>query len=464
MPTKWYVNCDDDQAHNKGPDFEVRVAALFSRWWFDCCSSGHSAIGWVATPSVGSNNVAYAEYRSTVQVRFAPRDTVEDIEAPFSRRLALPQVGGDSYTINVYKGAAVAPALTIADLVTWRLYRYSVATASPATEAIYQRIRGDLLDGFADAFIELEEAQASTSNHPGLVTKRSPWLLHARGQKAAAAGVHILFVDFLGGNPEQRVDVFANVGAADAWAFAEERWRWDLQLREREAWHVDADANQAPVVTIDGAPVAAEHFEWAKHGDRDARLTILSPEANAALSQGKPATVTYRFVTKIGGTSFNAQHCVVVTKDMPFPFAANQGYLDRAALIVILHELGHQLGLAVYAEKHRNGQWRAANDLWYTNRHGGSGTHCSHNTQLRANGHADALHYKVYTTHVDGLVYTPSRPSPPLCVMYHSRTEISHQIPGFCPRCIEILKRRDLTPAGNPSFTKDRPVGLFDLE
>ncbi len=459
MPN-WYVNCADNQAENKGPEIQVNVGALFKRWWLNCCSSGHATIRWAI--EAGAENVDFTEYRSTQRVEFNPATTDEDIEAAFSRRLALSQVGGDRFTVRVYKGTDANPSLTIADIITRRLYRYSIETASTASEATYQRIRARLLTGFDAAFIDLEEAAAATSQHPGVITKVSPWLNQAKRRKAADAGVHIVFVDFLGGNPQARLDQFPDVTASGAWAFADERWTWTLQLGERESWHVDADKGHPPAVTINDVPLAPEAFTWTKVGDRGARLTITAPLSNLALTGHQGVGITYRLVTKIGGTSFIDVSCVVVTQDMPFPFAANQDHVDSAALVVILHELGHLLGLAVYAEKQRDGEWRETNDRWYTNDRGGQGTHCSHNAVLRANGHADALHYKVVSGTADGThVFTPQIPAQPLCIMYHARTEVTYQIPGFCDRCIGILRRRNLTPTGENCFTKKRPAVLF---
>ncbi len=461
----WYVNCDEDQDEHRGPEIQVNVGVLFDRWWLDCCSSGQAAITWEVVADDG--NVDYDEYGSTQRVRFNPTTTLEDIEAAFSRKLALSQVGGDSFTVHVYKGTDDDPALTIADIVTRRSLPpvLSIETASDATEATYQRIKGRILTGFADAFIDLEEVEATASDNPGprhqVVAvahqcqgeqgghRRRPHRLRRfpRGSCRAAGG-----------------SVPGRVLQSHAWAFAEGPMDLDdparrprVLARGRRQWQSARRHRQRRPPSRRGTSPGRRTTTGSGAARESPTSSPTRPSPQDPPASGSPI----RFVTKIGGTSFTAQKCVVVTQDMPFPFLPTIKATSTAPRWWSSStSWGIALGLAKsMREKHRSGDWRERNDRWYTNAQGGQGTHCSYNALLRANGHADALHYQVFSTGTH--VWTPQRPAQPLCIMYHSRTSVTHEIPGFCDRCIAILRRRNLTLAGDASYTKTAPVVLF---
>jgi hypothetical protein len=177
------------------------------------------------------------------------------------------------------------------------------------------------------------------------------------------------------------------------------------------------------------------------NGNHHAEIDLAGDPSLAAIAiamqDGRELTfkATLKGHESLGGYSPQAHRWFIALNTRALP-GWDEAIVRRRLKLTIAHELGHSLQLTRETLRNLTTNSDDDNDLWYTNEHGGSGSHCHLNARLVASGASNGRE-----TTTSGQVYSWDPDSGgQLCIMYHA-LDHEHMADQFCDRCLEHLKR-----------------------
>jgi hypothetical protein len=144
--------------------------------------------------------------------------------------------------------------------------------------------------------------------------------------------------------------------------------------------------------------------------------------------------VTLRSFMSVGGYSpRDDRHFVALSTRRRTPNDTPQD-TQRNLLCALLHELGHAHGLTASTTTYPRANASKTNARYYSDAHGGVGTHCSYNAHLVPSGPS----YGELPT-ASGQIYKHDGGGGKLCIMYH-QLDIANMGDVFCDHCAEQLR------------------------
>lgn len=415
------MNLPQDADEHHGADLPLVVEASnvsaesinYAEWWIE--------------PNGDNTPERYLSRQQRAHLR---RTITRNRDDHFRNTLSLPHVGGDRYDIKSSKRNDRGNAVTIDTVETWRKLFFSIFNMNDRCESHMNGVKGPMISGMNDVFVEMVEGVTTRTQVQEDETEIRNGLRHYFQYPGHASDpmylpdrpfhLRVLVIERLFLPREQAYDettthvVHYQNTIRD---LTDNNWLVRARARLRPGGHWrDVTAQTEKMgqrqFSVDLAD-QTEFWDGVHDDNKQIQLQVTTREKIMAAGMSNGNLVVLAIIDRDG----NEQQ-------------------PRFSTATLIHELGHACNQVVRRERLYNGHGSPSgwedNNRWYTNAHGGVGSHCSHNAHLVAAPQGQTT---------SGQHYVPNA-GQTTCVMHHRlNPQIGRE---YCDLCQPHVKRADL--------------------